>query len=126
MAVEPRVLFEAARVIGQGESEVDLRNATSRANYAAYHQYRPLAQGLPSPPGQGGVHWQLIGRLTQALNRELKSLGYRLDQCRRLRVRADYNIESEFPSASARTALAECEQILNKVESILSTSNAGP
>ena len=99
MAVTPNALFEAARVIGQGESEVDLRNAASRAYYAAYHHCRLLGQSLrsPAPPLQGGVHRTLIATLTEARSSKLKSLGYMLEQCRRLRVSADYDIGSEFP-----------------------------
>ena len=82
MAVTPNALFEAANVLGNSESEVDLRNSAGRAYYAAYHQCRPLGQDLPlsSPPGQGGVHRTLIDTLTGAPNRKLQSLGYRLEQ----------------------------------------------
>ena len=128
MAVTPNALFEATRLIGQGESEVDLRNAASRAYYAAYHHCRLLGQSLrsPAPPVQGGVHRTLIATLTEARSSKLKSLGYMLEQCRRLRVSADYDIGSEFPHRDARAALALCEKILKKGDSILSASESGP
>ena len=127
MAVTPNALFEAANVLGNSESEVDLRNAASRAYYAAYHQCRPLGQGLslPSSPDQGGVHRKLIDTLTGASNRKLKSLGYRLEQCRKLRVMADYVIGSEFLPQDAWTALAQCSKILSEADSMLSASGAG-
>ena len=35
MPVTPNALLEAAKVLGRGETEVDRRNAASRAYYAA-------------------------------------------------------------------------------------------
>lgn len=37
MAVTPEGLLSAAKAMSAGEEEVDWRNATSRAYYAAYH-----------------------------------------------------------------------------------------
>ena len=120
MSVTPNALLEAAKVLGRGETEVDRRNAASRACYAAWHQCLPIGRsvGLSVQPGQG-VHRQLIGTLTGNRNPTLKSLGYMLKQCRDLRVGADYEIGSDFPPEDARTALAQCEKILNKAAAFL-------
>ena len=128
MAVTPHALFEAARGLEQGGSEVDLRNAASRAYYAAYHQCLRLdpAPAAQSPPNHRGVHRMVIDALTSAGDAKLKSLGYMLEQCRKLRVKADYHIESEFPSSDARTALAQCARILNGTNSILPVSGGSP
>ena len=114
MPVTPNELLEAAKVIGRGEAEVDWRNAASRAYYAAWHRCLPIGRsvGLSAQPGQG-VHQQLIETLTGNRNTTLKSLGYMLRQCRDLRVEADYEIKTDFPPAAARTALEQCEKILN-------------
>lgn len=126
MAVTPNALFEAARVIGHGKSEVDLRNATSRAYYAAYHRCRLLAENLPAPAAhQGGVHRIVIDTLTENKSWKLKSLGYMLDQCRKLRVEADYDINSEFRHQDAHNVLAVGEKILKKADSIPSGSVGG-
>ena len=127
MPVTPNALFEAAREIGQGKSEVDLRNATSRAYYAAYHRCRLLAENLPALAGhQGGVHRFVIDTLTENKSWKLKSLGYMLDQCRKLRVEADYDIKSEFQHQDAHNVLAVSEKILKKADSIPSRSVGGP
>ena len=127
MPVTPDALFEAARAIGQGESEVDLRNATSRVYYAAFHRCRLLAENLPGPGAQyGGVHRRVIDTLTENKSRKLKSLGYMLDQCRKLRVEADYDIESVFRDQDAHNALAVGEKILKKADSIHSGPAGGP
>ena len=127
MAVTPRELLEAAGALEQRGSEVDLRNAASRAYYAAYHQCRRLAQDLRlrPAPGSGGAHRRVIDALTGSRDMKLRSLGYMLEQCRQLRVAADYGIEAEFPSGDARTALVQCGKILDKAESILRASGGG-
>lgn len=127
MAVTPRELLEAAVALGQRESEVDLHNAASRAYYAAYRQCRRLARDLSllPAPGSGGAHRRVIDTLTASQDRNLKSLGYMLEQCRKLRVTADYDIEAEFPPDHARTALAQCRRILNGAEPAPPASGGG-
>ena len=120
MSVTPNALLDAAKALGRGATEVDRSNAASRAYYAAWHRCLPIGRsvGLSVQPGQG-VHQQLIGTLTGDRNPTLKSLGYMLRQCRDLRVEADYEIEIDFPPEDARTALAQCEKILNKAAAFL-------
>ena len=127
MAVTPRELLEAAAALGQRESEVDLRNAASRAYYTAYHQCRRLAQNprLRPAPGSGGAHRRVIDALTGSQDRNLKTLGYMLEQCRKLRVTADYDIDGVFLSDDARTALAQCRRILNRAEVAPPASGGG-
>ncbi len=78
MAVTPRELLDAAAALGRRGSEVDLRNAASRAYYAAYHQCRRLAQDLRlrPAPGAGSVHRRVIDTLTDSQNGKLKGLAH--------------------------------------------------
>ena len=48
----------------------------------------------------------------------MKSVGYRLNQCRKLRAQADYEIESDFSSRDARLVLDQCERILAQVDTL--------
>lgn len=96
MSVTPSELLEAAKILGRGGAEVDRRNAASRAYYAARHRCLPIGRNI-GLAAKGVVHQQLIHTLTGNPNRTLKSLGYMLEQCRRLRVKADYEIEADFP-----------------------------
>ena len=127
MAVTPRELLEAAGALEERGAEVDLRNAASRAYHAAYHQCRRLAQNLRlrPAPGSGGAHRRVIDALTSSGDRKLKSLGYMLEQCRQLRIVADYDIDAEFPPGHARTALVQCRNILDKAESTPPASGGG-
>ena len=117
MSVTPDALLEAAKALGRGEAEVDRRNAASRAYYAAYHRCLPLSRsiGLSAEPGHG-VHRQLVDTLTGSSDLRVKSVGYRLNECRKLRTQADYEIEIDFSSRDARVAIAQCERIMSQVD----------
>ena len=126
MSVTPAQILEAARALAHGEAEVDQRNAASRAYYAAYHRCLPIARGmgLAARP-EHGAHRNLIDTLTNpnargvSENNKLKSLGYMLDQCRRLRVQADYEIGKNFKKDDTKTALAQCTRILADADGAL-------
>ena len=105
MAVSPEVLLDAAAALGSGNSEVDWRNATSRAYYAAYHSCASVARAArPGVAETGSVHATLIAALTDALSpAHLKGLGYMLEQSRKRRTDADYRIQEDFPRQIADT-----------------------
>ena len=116
MPVTPKLLLEAAKALGQGKSEVDQRNAASRAYYAAYHRCLPIAESIGLPAETKGVHRDLIGTLTKTRDMQVKSMGYMLDQCRGLRVKADYEIQIEFSAENARLVMDQCERILSRAD----------
>ena len=100
---------------------MDWRNATSRANYAAYHSCISVARDARlNVADRGGVHAALIGALTDGLSSpQLRGLGYMLEQCRRRRTDADYQIHDEFPRQIADTAVSDCREILSRAKAIL-------
>ena len=61
----------------------------------------------------GGTHAEVIDSLTRSPQRKLKSIGYRLKQCRDLRVKADYRIEVDFTVQDAETARGVVSRILS-------------
>ena len=121
MAVTPKALLDAAAAIGDGNREVDWRNATSRAYYAAYHACTSVARDARLIEAEtGNVHAALIGALTDGLSPpRLKSLGIMLEQCRRRRTHADYRIQERFPRQIADTVVSDCRRILDKANAIL-------
>ena len=85
MAVSPEVLLDAAAALGSGNSEVDWRNATSRAYYAAYHSCASVARAARLNVAEtGSVHATLIAATGGSGRRQLfspskgsaKSCGY--------------------------------------------------
>ena len=89
MSVTPTEILEAAKGFANGNSEVDWRNAVSRAYYAAYHRSMLIVEGLGFAIEGGGVHRMLVDTLTENRNPNIKAVGYMLEECRRYRVRAD-------------------------------------
>lgn len=125
MAVIPQTLLEAAQTLLKGGTEVDHRNATSRAYYAAYHACKPIGKslGLQEDTTQS-VHRELIEVLKQSRDRGHRSLAYMLDESRRLRNQADYAIEMDFRKDDAATALRQCASILEKASTLLPAGTA--
>ena len=120
MAVTPDHLLDAAISIAKGDQEVDWRNATSRAYYAAFHCCRLVAQEARlSVAETGGAHGALVQALTAPLSSpSLKGLGYMLEQCRQHRVTADYRIDEKFSRDVAGSVLADTERILKQADAL--------
>ena len=114
MAVIPEVLLQAAAALGDGNQEVDWRNAASRGYYAAYHLCILFSYGHASAePG----HSELIYRLTQGAEVRDRQLGHLLQQCKQLRERADYRTMDDFERNESRMALRASRRIFELVES---------
>ena len=118
MAVTPTQLRDGARKARIDESEVERRVAASRSYYAAYHRCRPIAESQGTFADSGGSHAEVIEALTRSRETQLKSIGYRLKQCRDLRVKADYHIGIDFPVEDAEVARSQCEKIWTTTEAL--------
>lgn len=122
MAVTPESLLKAAELLLEGGSEEDHRNAVSRAYYAAFHKCMPVALALGLQPYTNrGTHQDLIDILQSSRTKAHKALANMLIQCRKLRVEADYRIEGSFEEGDARTGLASCSRIFEKVDNLATT-----
>ena len=89
MTVTPEQFREEAQKARIDEAEAERRTAVSRSYYAAYHKCRPLAQQEGIFADVKGSHAKVIEALRRSRERKVKGIGYRLDQCRELRVKAD-------------------------------------
>lgn len=118
MAVTPSQLREGAQKAQVDGSEVERRVAASRTYYAAYHRCRPIAESQGIFADSGGSHAEVIEALTNGREAKLKSLGYRLKQCRDLRVKADYHIEIDFPVEEAEVVRRQCEEIWTTADAL--------
>ncbi|OWQ44189.1 hypothetical protein CDL60_25875 [Roseateles noduli] len=129
MAINSDDLFELAQRLSTCADEASHRASISRAYYASYHQCIEWEKQLPSTSeingidkNSLGVHASLIRRLRHPDSRcspkqtSLSiSIGKRLDQLRKRRGRADYDIKLHIPHqlveaqlALARTLLDDC------------------
>ena len=119
MAVTPEALLRAAEVIRDGDDELAWRNAASRAYYAAYHRCLGVVGNMDGQAGGGGVHRLLIDVLTAPRRpNAMRGLGVMLDNCRKYRVAADYDIDTDFDRESAQTTLSMCRDILRRADAL--------
>ena len=125
MAVSPKQLLDAALELAKGSREVDFRNGTSRAYYAAYHRCRPIAKRNGLRSSRRGVHSDVIDALRTATKPRLKQLAQMLARCKALRAKADYNIDEEFRRSEAQTSTRQVQKIFVLADEIegISTSS---
>lgn len=111
-------------------SEVDFRNAVSRAYYAMYHEARSSLNCQPNY--SGSQHSNLIGYLKNKSENKLESydsfqmklLGYRLDQQRRARHEADYDLDIvDVTKGIAEVAIGTAEEFFESWR-VLKTAKA--
>lgn len=117
MPVTPQLLLDSAKALARGEAEIDQRNAASRACYAAYHRCLPIARRLGLPARPERVHRDLIDTSRTTRDNRLKSIAYMLDQCRKIRIDADYEINAPFTQGETQTTLSQSERIINQADS---------
>lgn len=114
MAVTPETLLRAAGALGSADAEIDWRNATACAYYAAYHKCIPFAYGRSAArPGHG----ELIATLVDPGNStRSRQAGHLLRQCKVLREQANYLIAQDFGHGDAHTALNASRRIFDLVD----------
>ena len=120
MTVTPQELRDAARKAGAnaGDCEVERRAASSRTYYAALHRCHPIARAQGVFTDIRGTHAQVVKTLTESSDMGLKSIGFRLEQCRAKRVKADYHLADDFTVADAQLMAAQCEKIWASAEGV--------
>lgn len=121
MPVTPNEILDSAITLGGGEAEVDWRNACSRAYFAAFHLCRQIAEVFEPHIELGGsdTHRLVFEILTESSRGSASiGVGYMLDQCRKLRNRADYDINDEFRRASCMSAIETGRDILERADAI--------
>lgn len=117
MAVSPEQILQSAEELGNGAREIDRRNAASRAYYAAFHRCLPLVEG--DVDGDFGVHRAVTNELYASMNRTLRTVGSLLEQCKSIRVAADYKTASAFNKQRSDLALKLAQELLNKTDSFV-------
>lgn len=117
MPITNQDFIQSAReILSSGKSEIDFRNATSRAYYAAYHVATKFKSNVPQERGRGGIHSQLIKDLTRNQDERIKQVGHLLNQCRGERTDADYSLDLHFDRNRA-------ENVIELVAELLKLSN---
>ena len=97
-----REFLGTARRLVPNSNEADWHAAAGRAYYALLHEARVALQrwGFSLPP-KDQVHAFVRLRFVYAQDRDLKVIGYALEELVKLRNQADYRIEKSGPFAHA-------------------------
>ena len=121
MAVTPESILESAAAMSQGGAEVDWRNATSRACYAAYHRCRALATSIdPHADLSTAESHRFVADILQQRDspNAARGLAYQLAALRKVRNLADYEIDDEFDQNSGRNSVEACRKILERANTV--------
>ena len=113
MAVTAQELRDGAKKAQErvGGSEVERRSAASRSYYAAFHRCVHIAIQRAIFTDVRGSHAQIIEARTRSRNTKIKSIGWRLEQCRETRVKADYHLALDFTEEDAQLMTEQCAKI---------------
>lgn len=111
MSVRPSDFLDSAKLLAQGNCEIDKRNAISRAYYAAYHRAKTV---YPFRPAKGQTsHKSFFDHLMKSqLKYPARLVGSRLKTMHVHRVTADYFIQEEIFSSILNIQLDGAEEII--------------
>ena len=118
MSIAPEELLSNAKILCEGAQEFDWRCAASKAYYAAYHKCKIVGETLPESPYDSqpmGVHDTLIKKFSTQSDFKFKSIGFMLREAKRLRNKADYDIDDPFEQWEAKETINWAEKILAKL-----------
>ncbi len=121
MAVTPESMLASAAAMSLGGAEVDWRNASSRAYYAAYHRCRALATSIDphTDLSTAESHRHVTDILQQRGSpNAARGLAHQLAALRKVRNLADYEIDDEFDQDSGRSSVEACRKILERANAI--------
>ena len=113
-------LSSADAMLKTGVSEIDFRNAASRAYYSAYHIAVALADQLePTGAIVGGHHEAVIkiltGQRTSPFALSCRRAGYILAGMRTIRHSADYQLGKTFSHGQAEDLIARVPAVRDSI-----------
>ena len=111
--------LKSAQSSSAGSTEADWRSAVSRAYYAAFHETRDLltALGFVAPRAEM-AHAYLWRRLENCGNAIVAKAGSRLNQLRRERNRADYDVKLNLAKQDAEAAVKSAATIIETLQAL--------
>jgi len=116
--MNPRDFLTLANALAAGTTEAAWRSAVSRAYYAAFHAARLLLRdlGFRTPRGDQ-AHAYLWMRLSNCGNARLEAAGQKLQDLRRERNRADYDLDIPLPQVSVPVRIGVAAHVMQTLDS---------
>ena len=111
MSVTYLDFINSAKKIILDDNEIDYRNASSRAYYAAYHKAGPVGIKIGISLEVVTRHALLIRALIKQSNSHYRKIGYMLRQIKYLREDADYRLNERFTKDKANDSINQSERI---------------
>jgi hypothetical protein len=109
-----------AKRLATGATEVEWRTSVGRSYYAAFHVARQFFQDLRfRVPYADQAHRYLWLRLSNCGDGSVELAGASLNDLRRHRNRADYELNRPFLQSLAQSQLIEAERIINTLDGLI-------
>jgi uncharacterized protein (UPF0332 family) len=114
-----REFLDVAEPLIAGMTEAEWRSAVSRAYYAAFHVARGLLDlcGFDVPRAEQ-AHAYLCRRLENSGHTDVENTGSALNALRKMRNRADYDLDRIFPHPSAAGQVQAADNIIRLLEDV--------
>lgn len=109
MPVDKQAFLQFAKSLPE-DTEIQIRNAVSRAYYAAYHACLEVYKMDGS--ADGGVHAKLISGLTKSTDANDRKIGFILQQLKGFRTVADYHLSATVSVQDKETSIKQTEKLL--------------
>lgn len=117
--MNPRDVFDVADELAEGSKEAFWRSAVSRAYYAAFLVACELFdQAGFSLPNDQRIHAYLWMRLSNCGRGEVMEVGGTLQDLRRQRGRADYDMRWELDHKQARKLVADASDVIRVLDDL--------
>ncbi|MDF1930188.1 hypothetical protein PGH45_09125 [Legionella pneumophila] len=111
--------LNSAKQLINGNTEMNLRNATSRAYYAAYHEAKRISKysNFKVSNNKAGIHQRMIEKLikhqgSSSKDTDIRQIGIILSQCKKGRTKADYSIHAGYSRIEADTIVLQVENLI--------------
>ncbi len=101
-------------------TEIGYRTAISRAYYCCFHYASPLSRELdpPTDTSRFGTHERLIQTFLKSRRNDLIGIGYLLQQCKSMRVDADYVLDEAVNQEYGEESIRKAERLIKKVDGV--------
>lgn len=96
-------------------TEINHRNASSRAYYAAYHKCIESFGKVYDPTVKGGAHEQMIKYLLKGRDKSEISIGHQMNHIKSQRVLADYELTADFSKQESESAIMYATKIIDSL-----------
>ena len=111
-----------AERLARGSTEGDWRSAISRTYYAAFHFFREFFLVHGVDVGQGGQsHFNLHSGLSNCGLGSAQAFGPKLNQLRKKRTEADYDLRRRIDQAFALDAVQRSRALVADFQALLGT-----